>query len=509
VLLDEPDRFVGVLDTAGTLLDCTRAGLHETGLVREDLVGKPVCEAVFWTATPETRATLMAAIERAAGGEFVRQEVELSFARDAGGIVGIDLTLRPIESDDGRVVLISVGGRWVRAHERTADPPNADPDRVQQSAAVAAASHAKDELLAMLAHELRNPLSPTLTALALMKLEGAQAYERARSVIERRVSYFRQRIDDVLDVSRIARGTIELDDAFVETAEIVAEAVEMATPLLDQRAQTLTVNVPRRGLGVYGDRRRLSQVISQLLTNAVEYTPPGGTIDVRAESVGLDVVLHVRDDGSGIASDVLPHVFDLVARTRHGDPEERALGGLGVGLFLVRHWVERHGGSVSAHSDGPGRGSEFFVRLPRATRSASGIRPTLRMGRDSEPPRSEQRRLLVVDHDGDAARALAAALAERGYEARVSHDAPSALALAAEFLPDVAFVEIDLPVVDGYELAELLRRIPGLSELTLVAVSRRDAPAEREKTSAAGFARHLVKPIDLSVAEAALERRSA
>jgi PAS domain S-box-containing protein len=226
------------------------------------------------------------------------------------------------------------------------------------------ANQAKDEFLAMLGHELRNPLSPILTALQLMKLRGEAGTERERTVIERQVVHLSRLVEDLLDVARIARGGVELKTEIVEMAEVVAKAIEIASPLIEQRRQKLTVDVPRSGLRVDGDPLRLSQVVSNLLTNAAKYTPSDGEISVRAVAADGEIVLSVRDSGVGIAPHVLPRVFDLFVQER--EVLDRSQGGLGIGLTIVRSLVERHGGSVSVRSDGANRGSEFTVRLPVA-----------------------------------------------------------------------------------------------------------------------------------------------
>jgi PAS domain S-box-containing protein len=230
--------------------------------------------------------------------------------------------------------------------------------------AAESANRAKDEFLAMLGHELRNPLSPILASLELMKLQGQDRSERARTVIERQVHHLTRLVDDLLDVSRITRGKVELRTEVVEMADVVAKAIEMASPLLEQRTHTLTVDLPRHGLPVHGDPMRLSQVVSNLLTNAAKYTPPGGQITIHAERVEGEVVLSVRDTGIGIAPEVLPRVFDLFVQERQA--LDRSQGGLGLGLTIVRNLIERHGGSVEARSEGLGHGSELIVRLPTA-----------------------------------------------------------------------------------------------------------------------------------------------
>ena len=356
----------------------------------------------------------------------------------------------------------------------------------------------------MLGHELRNPLSPILTALQLMKLRGADGSERERTVIERQVTHLTRLVDDLLDVSRIARGKVELKEEVVEMAFVVAKAIEMASPLLEQRTQTLAVDVARRGLAVQGDPTRLSQVVSNLLTNAAKYTPPGGHITVGAELTGGEVVLRVRDTGIGIAADVLPHIFDLFVQERQAI--DRSQGGLGLGLTIVRSLVERHRGSVSVHSDGPGRGSEFVIRLPEANAAAEmhrGRHPS-RGTAMAVQPAGKGRRILVVDDNEDAAEMLAEALNAKGHVTRVAHDAPDALEVAAGFIPELAFLDIGLPVMDGYELAARLRELPGLSGIRLIAVTGYGQESDRRKSEAAGFQDHLVKPVDLDAVDLVL-----
>ena len=366
------------------------------------------------------------------------------------------------------------------------------------------ANRAKDEFLAMLGHELRTPLSPILTALQLMKLQGGEGSERARMVIERQVTHLTRLVDDLLDVSRIAGGKVELKRELVEMADIVARAIELASPMIEQRMHTLTVEVPRRGLPVDGDATRLSQVVSNLLTNAAKYTPQGGRISVRAEAAGNDVVLHVRDSGIGIKPDMLPNVFELFVQERGSI--DRSQGGLGLGLTIVRNLIEGHGGSVSAHSDGPGRGSEFVVRLPRASRDPVADRGAASKKRSEDAPPAGALRILVVDDNEDGAAVLAEVLAEKGYNTRVAHDAQTALRIAAEFTPDVAFLDLGLPIMDGYELAAHLRGVEGLGAVRLVAVTGYGQESDRQRTREAGFHDHLVKPVDLQAIDAALHR---
>ena len=357
--------------------------------------------------------------------------------------------------------------------------------------AAEAASQAKDEFMAMLGHELRNPLSPILTALQLMQLRGGESHARERSVIERQVKHLTRLVDDLLDVSRIARGKVELKREMIEMAEVVARSIETASPELERRMHTLDVDVPRHGLAVLADPARLSQVISNLLVNAAKYTPPRGRVSIAARRDGNAVELDVRDTGIGIAPDVLPRVFDLFVQGRQA--LDRAEGGLGLGLTIVRSLVERHGGSVSVHSDGVDRGSRFVVRLPAAEVPAAAAEPDpvavlgVRKRYDL--------RILVVDDNVDAAEMLCEALKIHGYGAVVAHDAVTALRVAASGEFDVAFLDIGLPVMDGYELAAKLRQLPRLADLQLIAVTGYGQDSDRRRSAAAGFNHHLVKPI--------------
>jgi CheY-like chemotaxis protein len=328
--------------------------------------------------------------------------------------------------------------------------------------------------------------------------------ERERTVIERQVTHLTRLVDDLLDVSRIARGKVELKEELIELAEVVAKAVEMTSPLLEQRTHTLDLQVPRSGLPLRGDATRLSQVVSNLLTNAAKYTPAGGHITVRGSEEQGQVVLRVRDTGIGIAADALPHVFDLFVQERQA--LDRSHGGLGLGLTIVRNLVEHHGGTVSASSEGRGAGSEFVVRLPKAAVAQQSPSPHVANAQAGVPVEASAQalRVLVVDDNADAADMLAAALSAKGYQTRVAHDGPAALLTAEKFRPAIAFLDLGLPVMDGYELATRLHEIPELRNLRLIAVTGYGQESDRRKTRQAGFHHHLVKPVDLQAVDEVL-----
>lgn len=357
-----------------------------------------------------------------------------------------------------------------------------------------AANRAKDEFLAMLGHELRNPLSPIVTALELLKIQGDGAAAHAQGVIERQVRHMAHLIDDLLDVSRVTGGKLELRRSPVDMAEVVARAIEMASPLLEQQRHHLAVSVGD-DLVVLGDANRLAQVVSNLLTNAAKYTAPGGQVSLVVAREGDQIVLQVADTGIGIPKETLPAVFDLFVQ----EPQalDRAQGGLGLGLAIVRSLVELHGGSVTAHSGGRGCGSQFVVRLP-ATEQRPGDRPDVEPDAPPPAPSTERLRILVVDDNEDAADLLAEGLRTLGHAPAVAHDGPGAILLAHDFVPDVALLDIGLPAMDGYELARYLRGQRGWEGVTFVAITGYGQETDRQRSRQAGFDAHLVKPVDLS-----------
>jgi signal transduction histidine kinase len=351
------------------------------------------------------------------------------------------------------------------------------------------ASRAKDEFLAMLGHELRNPLAPIVTALSLMKMRDDAALREERAVIERQIRHVVQLVDDLLDVSRITRGKIELRREALGVREIVTTAAEMALPLIEERRHRLTLDV-EEGLFVEADARRLAQVVSNLLNTAAKYTPDGGTLRLLAKREADFVIISVLDDGTGIDADLLPRVFELF--TQAPQTNDRAKGGLGLGLAIVKRLVELHGGSVVARSEGRGKGSEFVVRLPASAAPAERQIGTAPIERGGPTTGS---RVLVVDDNEDAAWLLTELLRAVGYEVEMAVDGPGALRMLDSFVPDAALLDIGLPVMDGFELARHIRaRFPSM---LLVAVTGYGQPDDRVATRAAGFDAHLVKPVDI------------
>ncbi len=363
-----------------------------------------------------------------------------------------------------------------------------------------AASQAKDEFLAMLGHELRNPLSPIVTALQLLKLRAAATTPEIE-VIERQVSRLVTLVDDMMDISRITRGKVELKKEPLELATVVAGAVEAAGPLIKQRSHSITIDLDGQGLLVDADPMRLTQVITNLLTNAAKYTEPGGHLQVRGRRAGpegavelpaAEIVLSVIDDGVGISSDQLSRIFDLFVQA--GPTIHRREGGLGLGLALVRNLIQLHGGSVTAHSAGPGKGSEFRLRLPA---SHSPPRPPAGLPGLLAESLTRAERVLVVDDNADAADLLAEILREVGHHVEVTHDGTAALRHMHLMRPSVAILDIGLPGMDGYELAAKIREELGSEAPRLIALTGYGQEQDRRRSARAGFCAHLVKPVNL------------
>ncbi|HXO20656.1 MAG TPA: ATP-binding protein [Thermoanaerobaculia bacterium] len=359
----------------------------------------------------------------------------------------------------------------------------------------------RNQFLAMLAHELRNPLAPIANALGLMKMDtpAGSVLDWPRTVIERQIAHLTRLVDDLLDVSRITANKITLEKEPVEIAGVVSSAVESSRPLIDARRHTLETLLAAEPLRVEGDQTRLSQVIVNLLNNAAKYTPEGGRIWLTVEKEEESAIIRVRDNGMGISADLLPKVFEPFIQGERA--LDRAEGGLGIGLSLVKQLVALHGGSVRALSEGAGRGSEMIVRLPlldypadlRHRQSANGAPPA----EGSEPrPETGSRRVLVVDDNRDAAETLATLLEHWGFAVRSACDGPAALTTAAVFLPEVVLLDIGLPGMSGYEVARHLRAMPGLHQAMLVAVTGYGQDDDRRQSREAGFDHHLVKPVD-------------
>jgi PAS domain S-box-containing protein len=368
-------------------------------------------------------------------------------------------------------------------------------ERKLAEVALREADRRKDEFLATLSHELRNPLAPIRTAVEVMRLGRDNPFlvEQARTTLERQLQHLVRITDDLLDVSRIIQNKIELRRRHVDLRTIVHGAVEATRPLMDARAQTLALDLPDQPLWAEADATRLAQAFSNVLNNAVKYTECGGRISIGAIADAGSAVITFADTGIGIPAEMLPRIFDMFTQLQpHRD---RTLGGLGIGLSLATRLVELHDGTIEARSDGPGRGSTFIVRLPMA--SAAGEEPDI-MPKEVHPP--EKCRVLIAEDNADAAEMMETMLAIKGYDVRVARDGTDAVAIAATFHPHIAFLDIGMPLMDGYEAARRIREILG-SRVSLIALTGWGQDDDKRRSREAGFDHHLTKPPEPEMVE--------
>jgi len=474
--------------------------------LRFRLANRRFCELVkrgsldaqaFAEAFPEMQGSEMARLLEQVyrSGEPVSVE-ELRVELDGADERFLQLSLEPLTAsgersagDEQGVILVAADVTEQVRNRLSLERAHAEREQLLEE--LTAANRTKDEFLAMLGHELRNPLSPIVTALQLMRMRGESAALREREIIERQVEHLVRLVDDLLDVARATRGQIELKCEQIEVAAPLKKAVEMASPLLAQRGHHLEVEI-EAGLLWEGDAMRLAQVVSNLLTNAARYTEAGGQVKLQARRGDPGWLrIGVSDNGIGLAPDMLEQVFGLFFQGKRS--VDRIEGGLGIGLALVKNIVELHGGHVEAHSAGLGQGSEFVVCLP--LRSTGAV---LEAANAAAAPAAAPggQRIMVVDDNADAAEMLGLLLTAHGHRVEVFHDPAAALAAAPRLLPDLAVLDIGLPGMDGYQLAARMRTLLGAHPCRMVALSGYGQDADRLRSEAAGFAQHLVKPIN-------------
>ncbi|MGZ3182022.1 MAG: ATP-binding protein [Telluria sp.] len=455
---------------------------------RRDFEGLPLREA-----RPEIEAqgfiALLDEVRRTGRPHFGRS-ARVLLADPASGELRerfFDYVYQPMPGPDGAVESVAVMSFEVTALARA-----------QRDAEVA--NRAKDEFLAMLGHELRNPLSPILIALELLRLKGISGAEKEHAIIERQAQHLVRLVDDLLDVARIAQGKVELRPERAELSRLVAQAVETVSPLLEERHHRLRLDVPNTGIFVHADPMRFTQVLSNLLTNAAKYTNPGGAIGVRVFQEAGAAVIQVEDNGIGIAPATLPHLFDKFVQERQA--LDRSRGGLGLGLAIVKSIVALHGGTVTAHSDGEGQGSRFEVRVPVSVEANDGPDP---QRRSAAAPAGACCTVLLVDDNPDVLTALGELLRMSGHAVTALPDPAAALKLGPEYAPELAILDIGLPGMDGYDLALELARRPGFAETRFIALSGYGQEADRVRSRSAGFYAHLVKPVSGSQLAALME----
>jgi PAS domain S-box-containing protein len=480
------DYAIFVLDTEGIVASWNAGAQRIKGYRREDIVGKHFSHFFI----PEDIAAGKPWEELAIARRTGRAETEGWRVKKSGERFWARVVLTAMQDDDG--------------HLRGFAKVTQDLSERRHMQDLEKAAKNVNEFIAMLAHELRNPLAPIRTAVQVMAKARADAetLESMRQTIDRQSAQLARIVDDMIDIARITRGSLVIDHEPVELAEVVRRALETATPAIEAARHGLEVQVPESGLVVHGDRDRLTQLLSNLLNNAARYTPPGGRIAVRAYREDGHGIISVRDTGRGIEPQVLERIFDMFVQGR--SPLSRVGGGLGIGLALARRIAELHGGTLEARSEGEGKGSEFVVRLPLSAAAAAARDEAAQ----SPGEVTLARRVLVVDDNVDAAATLDLLLRSLGHETRVAHDGAAALEIAVQFRPEVVLLDIGMPGLDGYEVARRLRAMNHGMTFRIVAVTGWGQDTDRTKSKEAGFDVHLVKPVDLGVLSKVLEDRS-
>ncbi len=489
-VLDTAGALVVVLDPKGRIKRFNRACESLTGYREAEVLGR-----IFWEflIPPEDLPGVRETWHRLRAGGFPNTHENHWLAKDGSRRLIAWANTAIVRPTDEIEYIIATG---LDITERM----RLESELRQRNEELAIAAQRKDEFLAMLGHELRNPLAPIRNAVHLLRLIGPAEprLEQARDLIDRQVTHMVRLVDDLLDVSRITRGKISLRKERVDLTAVVQQAVEAARPLITRKRQALTVSCAPEPIEVEADPARLVQVLLNLLNNAAKFTEPGGSITLSTERSGADArgvaaVIRVRDTGAGIAPELLPRIFDLFVQ---GETSlDRTEGGLGIGLTLVRHLVEQHGGRIETHSAGRGCGSEFVVTWPAAPTPTAVTAGTAAV--DSTEPR-RRLRILVVEDNVDAAESFVLLLQLQGHEIRAAHTGPAALEVAASFVPDVAFIDLGLPDLDGYEVARRLRALPAFRPAVLVALSGYGQEEHKRRAQAAGFDHHLTKPVDPS-----------
>jgi signal transduction histidine kinase/ActR/RegA family two-component response regulator len=495
---EENERFRALFEQAPGIMAVLRGPEHVFELTNQSylqlighrqIVGKDAREAL-----PEVAGQgFFELLDRVytSGEPFVGHALPLRVQLEPGGPLVerfVDFVYQPIRDASGAVSGIFVEGSDVTPRKLVEDE-------------LRAANRQKDQFLAMLAHELRNPLAPIMTAAQLLKVGNLDARNvaNASEIIARQAAHMTDLVNDLLDVSRVTRGLVTLEKEELDLNVIVAAAVEQVRPLIDARRHSLTLQLSGRSAHVIGDRTRLVQVISNILNNAAKYTGPGGRITLSVTVDEQRVHVAVRDNGVGIDPDILPYIFDLFTQAER--TPDRSQGGLGIGLALVKSLVALHGGTVRAASDGLAQGSEFCICLPRL----AGHDRTLDDGASSAGVQAPGAlRVMVVDDNVDAAQMLAALLEVQGHAVCIEYDGKGALAHARRECPDVLLLDIGLPDMDGYELARRLRSQPESAGATLVALTGYGQSQDRKEAEQAGFDHYLVKPADLDQVNAVL-----
>jgi two-component system CheB/CheR fusion protein len=481
----------------GQILSWNAGAYRIFGYQEEEVIGKPITIII----PPELHEEERRILDRVRRGERVDHFDTIRLTKD-GRRIPISLTVSPVRDSRGSIVGASKVARDISERKASELALHESERRLRASEeALREADRRKDEFLALLAHELRNPLAPIRYALATAKKDGRTPAQqkRAEEVIERQVTHMSRLLDDLLDVSRITRGMLGLKKSPTELTLIVGAAIETARPILDAKHHTLSLELPKQAVRLDADPVRLAQVFSNLLINAAKYTDPGGQIQLQAAQRGNEVVVSIRDNGIGITEEMRPRLFTLFSQAQSA--LGRAEGGLGVGLSLVRGLILLHGGTVEAVSDGVGQGSEFIVRIPVGTLLDN-------LGNEvaaDVPVSGAGLKILVVDDSRDAADTCAMLLELSGHHVQTAYTGQRALELAETFRPHVVLLDIGLPDFNGYQVAKKARDSAWGRAAVLVAVTGWGQEQDRRRAFEAGFDHHLTKPIEAETVESLLQ----
>ncbi len=484
------DYSVFVLGPDGCVIGWNASATRMFGYRAEEIVGRPF--ALFYGRAGTGPESPSSDLARALATR--RYQCEGVRVRKDGSSFWATAIIAAIRDDDGRHLGFATATRDMTEQLRT------EQERVRLMRAEESVRR-KDEFLAIMGHELRNPLAPMVTALQLIKLRGMEHNEREITILERQLKHLKHLVDDLLDVSHAMRGQVHLSPALLEIDEVVARALEDAAPGIQAKGHRLDIEVPPEGLLVNVDPERMAQVFTNLLSNAAKYTGDGGTIRVAAMGHDHEVEVTVADTGVGIPSELMPRIFELFTQGEQG--LERQLGGLGIGLAIARRFVNEHGGEISAASEGPGRGSRFTVRLPRASlRTRTSEPPPPSGSRRTVPPK----RILVVDDNEDFCVTFSDVLQALGHETRIAFEGRHALEIVSDFQPEIIFLDIGLPGIDGFQVVRRMRQLPACGDVAIVAVTGYALEEDRDRALQGGFSDHVPKPIDHNVLLRAIER---
>lgn len=466
----------------GIILSWNAGAERVFGFTAQEAIGRPITFLI----PPERQDEEDQILARIGRGERVEHFETVRLTKD-GRRMDVSLTISPIRDASGEIIGASKIARDIT-------------DRTRAEAALRESDRHKDQFIALLAHELRNPLAPLRTALQVMRLaEGdPPRVARARQVMERQLGHMVRLIDDLLDISRIGQNKLELRRAPVLLSDIVSNAVETARPVIDAAGHELTISLPATPVYLDADLTRLAQVLANLLTNSAKYTNRGGSILLAAERRSGEVIVSVRDNGIGLPADSLHHIFDMFSQVDRG--LERAKEGLGIGLALVKGLVEMHGGTVSAASEGLDRGSTFTITLPlpRTGEFPSTVEPA------PQPALGPRRRILIVDDNRDAADSMASMLELMGHEVRTAYSGHDAVATAESFRPALIFMDIGMPDLNGYDATQHIRTQPWGQNIRVIALTGWGQHHDRSRSREVGCDGHLVKPVELPELEAVL-----